>query len=308
MSPSRATPDHRVAFVGQGIYFESCVPGPEVEGLRPTFIDFREGDDPEQMRAAIHAADPQIAFFFKPDLVPPGLLAGLPCITVGYATEPLSSISGDSHSDLDRRRAEFARLDPKNFDRMIVYNQGISDSVEEIMPVWRCVPLPVADRYYRDARPTYRSPRVIFIGRSTNHRETLLSGVKHRHNITHIAHGVGPAELEQIVDTYDVGINLHNETYPNFENRVCIHLAGAHLVLSEPLTPTMGLEPGIDYLEVRTASELTRRVSELVRVPDIHQRVRVRGRAKAELFRASRVYPALVRDLLHDISVFGSAR
>jgi hypothetical protein len=36
--------------------------------------------------------------------------------------------------------------------------------------------------------------------------------------------------------------------------------------------------------------------------------VRVRGRLKAEGFRASRVYPRLVADLLADIDAFGSSR
>ena len=54
------------------------------------------------------------------------------------------------------------------------------------------------------------------------------------------------------MDEHDVGINVHNEPYPSFENRVCLHLAAGHLVLSEPLSPTHGLEPGIDYLEVGT--------------------------------------------------------
>jgi hypothetical protein len=34
----------------------------------------------------------------------------------------------------------------------------------------------------------------------------------------------------------------------------------------------------------------------------------VRGRRKAEQFRASRVYPRLVADLLADVRAFGSAR
>jgi hypothetical protein len=36
--------------------------------------------------------------------------------------------------------------------------------------------------------------------------------------------------------------------------------------------------------------------------------VRVRGRRKAEQFRASRVYPRLVADLLADVRAFGSPR
>ena len=88
----------------------------------------------------------------------------------------------------------------------------------------------------------YNRPRVVFIGRSTPHRESFLSGAKHRYDISHIAHGANPDHLEVITDTYDVGINLHNDTYPNFENRVCFHLAAGHLVLSEPLCPAHALE------------------------------------------------------------------
>jgi hypothetical protein len=42
--------------------------------------------------------------------------------------------------------------------------------------------------------------------------------------------------------------------------------------------------------------------------PDSYERVRVRGRLKAEQHRASRVWPRIVRDLLRDLSVFGTAR
>lgn len=304
----RVNSQRRLAFVGQGIYFAPCALDSDAPGLESGFFEYREGEDPAAMLAAVRAFEPDVAFFFKPELVPAGLLRELACVTVGYATEPLPSLAASPHRDLAVRRSSFARLDPANFDRMLVYNSGIAKSVSALMPVWRCVPLPVADRYYREPQPTFRRPRVIFVGRSTEHRESLLLDSKHRYDVVHIAHGVGPVELETIADTYDVGINLHNESYPNFENRVCLHLAAGHLVLSEPLTPTMGLEPGIDFIQFESSGELSRHIGELVRSPDLHLRVRIRGRQKAELFRASRVYPSLVDDLLHDIAVFGTER
>jgi hypothetical protein len=42
--------------------------------------------------------------------------------------------------------------------------------------------------------------------------------------------------------------------------------------------------------------------------PDSCERIRVRGRLKAEEHRASRVWPRIVGDLLEDIRVFGPAR
>ena len=107
---------------------------------------------------------------------------------------------------------------------------------------------------------------------------------------------------------HDVAINLHNEPYPSFENRVSLHLAAGHLVLSEWLSPLHGLEPGIDFLEVSTPGVITRILEVLARYPGTWHRVRVRGRMKAEGFRASRVYPRLVDDLLADLAAFGSDR
>ena len=298
----------RLAFVGQRLYFAGCALSASIDGYEAAFIDFREGDDAERMVAALRSVQPDVAFVFKPEIVPTALLSDLPFFTVGYATEPLPSLTPVEHPDLVRRRENLSRLDRHNFDRIIVYNPGITDSLEEVVPVWRCIPLPVDDIYYRNVQPVHRRPRAVFVGRSTEHREELLARAKHLHDVVHIAHGAGPDDLHRIADSYDIGINLHSEPYPNFENRVCFHLAAGHLVLSESLTPTMGLEPGIDFIEVGSSAELALRMSELIRSPDIHYRVRVRGRDKAELFRSSRVYPALVDDLMRDIATFGSER
>jgi hypothetical protein len=110
------------------------------------------------------------------------------------------------------------------------------------------------------------------------------------------------------MDRHDVGINLHNEPYPSFENRVCLHLAAGHLVLSEALDPLHGLEPGIDFVQIEDGRHLGRLLEVIDRFPGAYQAVRVRGRRKAEQFRASRVWPRLVGDLLVDLSARGERR
>jgi hypothetical protein len=45
-----------------------------------------------------------------------------------------------------------------------------------------------------------------------------------------------------------------------------------------------------------------------VRFPRAFDRVRIRGRRKAESFRASHVYPRLIADLSTDLRVFGTHR
>jgi hypothetical protein len=105
-----------------------------------------------------------------------------------------------------------------------------------------------------------------------------------------------------------VGINLHNEPYPNYENRVSTFLAAGLLVISEPLSPRWGLQPGIDHLEISQPWEPWEILRLLQRTPDAFASMRRTGRARAERFRASSIWPALAREVLADVRAFGSAR
>jgi hypothetical protein len=79
-------------------------------------------------------------------------------------------------------------------------------------------------------------------------------------------------------------------------------------VLSEPLSPLHGLEPGIDFLELRSPGQLLQAIFGVRAFPDVHAAVRRRGRRKAEQFRASRVWPRLLGDLVRDVEAFGERR
>ena len=92
------------------------------------------------------------------------------------------------------------------------------------------------------------------------------------------------AELEGLMDEHDIGVNIHNETYLSFENRVCLHLAAGHLVVSEPLSPQHGLEHGLDYIPIGTPDGLAHVLEMLRRFPRMWHGVRVRGRQKAEQY------------------------
>jgi hypothetical protein len=106
----------------------------------------------------------------------------------------------------------------------------------------------------------------------------------------------------------DVGINLHNEDYPTFENRVIVYLAAGLLVVTEPLSPWHGLRPGVDLLVCRDRDELLGLFAAIERTPDAFRAMRLAGRTQAERFRASRVYPAFVRELEDDVRRFGRGR
>ncbi len=305
----------RLAFVGQQTFFRACAWEERSARAQTTFIEFRDGRDPELLREQLRAFDPDAIVVFRPETVPHGVLADFAVPILGFLTEPISRTTdggdGASHWDLEERRRQTARMDPQNVDRIVSFDPLIVPTVDEVMEVWRSLPIPVADRLFRPVArraPQDGPPRMLFVGRSTVHRERYLRDVKHRFDLLHVAFGIQVDELERLLDRHEITFNIHNEPYPSFENRVLLHLAAGHLVISEPLSPTHGLEPGVDFVEVGDPDALTRVAAAAVRDPEAFLPVRVRGRQKAELVRASRVWPALVRDLVADLKAFGTHR
>ena len=171
------------------------------------------------------------------------------------------------------------------------------------------MPLPVDDRFFAPVRRSSVPPRVVFVGRSTEHRENYLVEIKHLFDLVHMAHGVFGDRLLDLMRETDVGINLHNEPYPSFENRVSLHLAAGNLVDQRAAQSDARSRAG-HRLHRGPPSEGPRSgpSSQIHAYPDVYRRVRIRGRRKAEAFRASRVYPRLVHDLLLDLEVFGTER
>jgi hypothetical protein len=296
----------RLALVGQATFFETCLP-PASRTLDPSFHEFRRDADAERLLADLRARRPDVVCVFRPEVIPAGALHGLDALTLGFLTEPLPRQA--QHEDLSRRLWELGHVDASNFDRVVAFDPHIAPAASASLDVWRSIPLPVGDRYFRPVgAPLRGGPRLLFVGRSTPHRERVLMDVKHHHDLLHLAFGVGAAELDQAMAEHDVGINVHNEDYPSFENRVCLHLAAGHLVLSEWLSPAHGLEAGMDFIEITGPGSLWHAVEMLGRFPGLWHRVRVRGRMKAEQFRASRVWPRLVHDAIADVGAFGTAR
>lgn len=295
----------RLAIVGQATYFHYCALQEPAGGVEPRFIDFKAGADEGALLGALEEFDPDVVVVFRPEIIPAGAFASRRAITCGFLTEPLPRPGQPSHPDLDRRFEDLQRVDPANFDRVVCFDPLITQTVEQVLPVWQTFPIPVADRYFADVAPPRHSRRIIFTGRSTEHRERLLASVKHHFELAHLAHGVTDERLIEFLAESDIGINLHNEDYPTFENRVCVYLAAGLLLISEPLSPEHGLVPGSDFIEATTPEQVYGAVAAFAADAEAFRPVRLAGRRKAERFRASFVYPRLVRDLVDDVQVFG---
>ncbi|MDX6722341.1 MAG: hypothetical protein QOD73_745 [Solirubrobacteraceae bacterium] len=285
--PYRLPPAHaplRVAFVGQRAIFEECALHAPAGGLLPTFVDFREGADARELQAALRAAAPHAVVVFAPEVVPPGAFADLRAPILGVLA--------------DHRPPPTAA----EYDRILSPDPRAGDAV------WRCAPLPVDDRMYAPVGAARRPPRACFLAASTTYRERFVIQAKHEYDVLHYAHGLWGDALREVLGKVDVAINVHVDEHLAFESRVPLHLAAGHLLLSEPLSPTHGLEPEIDFVPILRPDELLTVLGQLRWSPDLHDRVRLRGRAKAEDYRASRMWPRLVGDLLDDVAAFGTAR
>jgi len=307
----------RACFVGQREYFEQCALLESAGGVTPFFVDHRGGADPSPVRVALDDLRPDVVLVFRPETLPPGFLRGVDALTLGFNTEPIPrDARGEVHPEQAFRMSELAQTDASQFDRLITFDpMGAATAASMGLPVWRSVPLPVADHLFAPGlRAPARPPRIAFVGYSTEHREQWLTPVKHDFDVLHvvtglrIAAGLEGSTTRELWGTLDVGINLHVGPFPSFENRVCLHLAAGHLVVSEPLDPPHGLEPGVDYVQVRSPAVLKRVIAALHGDPDAFRAIRIRGHAKAEAFRASRVFPRLFADLVADVRAFGSAR
>ncbi len=303
MSEPPATGPLRVAFLGQSTYFRATSALEDTDEVTTAFVEFREYADPAGVRPSLEAFAPDVVVAYRPEILPPGLLAERDFVVVGFLTEPIPRVPGGrAHPDLAKRARDLRKLDPANVDRIVSFDPLIVPVAEEVFPVWRSLPLPVADRMYHPLRPPPDEPRLIFVGRSTAHRERFLGPVKREFDLMHAAFGAGVEELTDLLGAHNTSINLHNEPYPSFENRVSIALASSHVVITEPLSPLNGLEPGVDHLQIQTPDELMDRLHELAADPARFQPLRARGREKAELFRASTVYARLARDALADVA------
>ena len=298
----------RVAFVGQGVYFAQCALERATDGVNPTFLDFRAMAPPEPLIAELEKLDPDVVVVFRPEIVPEGLFGSLRAVRIGYLTEPLPRGRDSNHPDLLSRMRDLEAVDPHNFDRIVSFDPLIADTAGSVLPIWRSLAIPVADSLFMDIPVRACPPRLLFVGRSTEHREQLLAPVKQNHPIVHIGHGLYGERLVRFLKRADVQLNLHNNPYPSFENRVCMALAAGHLVISEPLSPRHGLEPGVHYLEVETPRQLLALVDELMANPNAFIDIQRAGREQAESFRASRVYPRLLRDALEDVRRGESSR
>jgi hypothetical protein len=282
----------RVAFLGPGVWLDGCCPPEPTRGLVPVRFKTSGTGDSEHTPAAVDAFRPHVSVIFDPPSVPVDALRALPGVTLGVLVA--GAPEGQAARAVD------------GLDRLVSFDPALTGRHVGAREIWRAIPPPVSDGLYGEVRPLHHAPRAMSIGRSSEHREAMLMPAKHHHDLLQVIHGVSGEPLGELLSEYDAGVFVAPEPGGGFGHQVGVHLAAGHLLLSEHLTPAHGLERNIDYLQVESPDGLVWVLDRLGRFPEMHHRVRVRGRLKAEQYRASRLFSRLAHDLLLDVAAFGA--
>jgi len=289
----------KVAFIGQAVFFAQCLPTQEVPGFVFAFHDFRAGKNPGPLRQWLESWAPDVLVMFRPEIVPPATFHGLRAVRIGYLTEPLPrGEARTAHPDLRQRLNWLKEMDPANFDLIVSYDPLIAATASEVFPVWQSQPLPVADFLFGEPQTVHGDEPVLLIGRPTPARERWLAQLRPHREIRHIGHGLHGEALAKVLKNNPIHINLHNNPYPTFENRVAIALAAGQLVISEPLSPDHGLRHEKELVIVDDPAELPALSERLRDEPQHFSALSRAGRAAAEQFRASVVFKRLVEEAL----------
>jgi hypothetical protein len=284
----------RLAFVGSSVWLDACAPTGSVPGFIAERFDFTSRGDERDDSVTLETFQPHVTVIFDPASAPHATVSGSGGVTLGVLVAglpPKPSTQNVSH-----------------LDRLVSFMPALTGEKIGGAPIWRAIPPPVSDLLFDDLRSLHHVPRVMSIGRSSPRRETMLMGAKHYHDLLQVIHGVSGETLRELLSEYDVGVFVGADCEGGFGHQVGIHLAAGHLLLADELKPAHGLERGIDYLAIDSPDALLSTLDRLARFPEMYQRIRVRGRLKAEQFRASSLFRRLAHDVLADVAAFGRAR
>jgi hypothetical protein len=284
--------------MGPRVWLDTCAPPGDASGLEPRLFALGDVDAVDDTLERVRDFAPHALVVFDPPAMGEGLQRALAQRVIDCATLGVL-VGGLPHAGTG--------FDGRCCDRLVSFETALTGQRVAGAKVWRAIPPPVSDAFFGDVRRLHRPPRALTIGRSTMHREGIVEPAKHHHDLMQVLHGVSGPDLVALLGEYDVGVYVPPAAGPGFGAQVGIHLAAGQLLLAALLGPTHGLERGIDYLQVDSGDGLAWVLERLARFPEMYYRVRVRGRMKAEHFRASHLFARLVYDLLADVGAFGRA-
>jgi glycosyltransferase involved in cell wall biosynthesis len=297
----------KVAFVGQMEYFRFHFEDDLNDLYEVKKIQLRWFDPPADYYEDLVAFRPDLTVVFRGEFLPTALLPRLSGIKIAISSEPMPKILDGklvyTDESLERFRLFLGIVD-KSFDFIFHHDQS-SESFFQSQGVQLSgfIPLPIATGAYR---PVATSPShdILFLGRSTPHREAFLALLKREFDVLHIAHGFpGPKGVIErhflpIVSSFHVALNIHPVNELCWEPRVQHMLACGILVVSERISPNPYLIAGRDFLLTTSPADLYEICRNILKDPAKYSHIRKSGLQQVQKQLSTRsVFPKLFNDI-----------
>ncbi len=251
----------KIAFIGQPEYFRFCYEK-ELDFLgevREFNLNFSMGlaDFIE-----LQKFNADINIFFRGEFVPNEILTSLNGITVNLSSEVFPKYIDRklvcSLDSIDRYEQFVKAMKDKSFNYVFHYDKTSIQFMKEdnlLLSGEFCFPVATETYKYQNIDEKWD---FFFIGRSTKHRESFFSALKHHYNFLHICHGLWGEPLVHYMNQSKILLNIHAENETSWEPRLQMLMATGKMVISEKISDNSYLIPGRDYIEISSPEELHR--------------------------------------------------
>jgi len=290
----------KIAFVGQPEYFRFIY-----ENDLDNFADVKEFKLIYTMGLYefidLLSFDADYNFFFRGEFVPNKVLENLTGVKINLSSEPFPRRI-DNKIEFTRdslnRFAAFRKIRNKPFDFVFHYDKSSLNFMQKDgLFLSGEFAFPVATNTYKPMKLDKKWD-LLFVGRSTQHRESIFNPLKHHFDFLHIAHGIWSADLVELINQSRICLNVHAEAEISWEPRLQMLLACDAFVISEPITPNDYYQPGIDYIEITRNGKWAEVVKYYLNNPEERQKIAENGYQRTlELLDSKIVFKALISDI-----------
>lgn len=292
----------KVAFIAQPEYFDFHYRDILEDAYEVQYFQNSFSENPEFFRSLVDF-DADINIFFRGELVPAEVLNALSGIRVNMSSEPFPKILNRSiiyTADSLERFQFFLRIFDRPYDYIFHYDEVSREFFEnQGIQLSGFFPFPIATELIKPDPSAVKKWDMFFSGRSTPHRDVFFGPLKRDFNFLHINHGVVGPDLLEFIQKCRISLNVHAENEISWEPRTQFLMAAGSLLVSEPLSPSCPLRPGIDFIEVSDGWNMYETCRKIIADYDSYKHIAENGRNRiVEVLSSSKNFPAFFQDIL----------
>lgn len=277
-----------LAFIGQNEYFNCCYPS-KMEGynISKYHLDIHSQEQLKKIKA-------DYIFIFRPDFISTDVLKSIQGKKVWISTEPIER-QDVIPSMLNVMNSGVEWHDIYHYDKTHLADLN-KISVQKIKEFELPVNLEIFNLWHVVEQP--KEFDLFFAGRSTVHRELLMSRLKRDYRFAHTAHGFTDSWFKLILKSSKICLNLNINDFAQRQHRLQNMLACGAFVLSEKQTHQSSLKAGEHYIEFSGEKDLYNKVEFYLSNEDAMTHIQEQGYFYTiENFNANKCWLNLIKTL-----------